>query len=195
MPYEDIRFRELIFYPRSAFGNDSINRISHTLSDNSENIVIIASEEPPVVSEIITIVHGLTKRYNVRVYGYPSMIFLDKDNLDPRIFYELNQLIYSPYRIDYSKNNVRQFNLDYRKKFLTMPLEISFAWIGYDIAYFFMSGLGMLGDEFIAHPELHNPELLQNEFDFERKTIVDGYENQKLFKIIYTRNYEIVSED
>ena len=195
MPYEDIRFRELIFYPRSAFGNDSINRISHTLSEHSENIVIIASEEAPVVSEIITIVHGLTKRYNVRVYGYPSMIFLDKDNLDPRIFYELNQLIYSPYRIDYSKNNVRQFNLNYRKKFLTMPLEISFAWIGYDIAYFFMSGLGVLGDDFIAHPELHNPELLQNEFDFERKTIEDGYENQKLFKTRYTRSYEIVTEN
>jgi hypothetical protein len=53
----------------------------------------------------------------------------------------------------------------------------------------------MTGDEFIAHPELHNPELLQNEFDFERETIEDGYENQKLFKTRYSRNYEIVSED
>ncbi len=82
MPYEDIRFRELIFYSRSAFGNDSINRIGHTLTENTENIVIIASEDPPVVSEVITIVHGLLRNYNVKVFGYPSMVYID--NLDPK---------------------------------------------------------------------------------------------------------------
>ena len=82
MPYEDIRFRELIFYSRSTFGNDSINRIGHTLSENTENIVIIASEDPPVVSEVITIVHGLLRNYNVKVFGYPSMVYID--NLDPK---------------------------------------------------------------------------------------------------------------
>lgn len=193
MPYEDIRFRELVFYPRSAFGNDSINRISHSLSESNNNVVIIASEDPPVVSEIVTIVHGLNKKFNVRVYGYPSMIYLE--NMDAKIFFDLNQLIFSPYKIDYSAENVRQFNLDYLKKFLTMPLETSYAWMGYDMGYYFLSGLSIHGKQFISHPEMHNPELLQNEFEFERNNPEDGFENQKLFRLRYTRDYELKIEE
>lgn len=193
MPYEEIRFRELIFYPRSAFGNDSINRISHALSENTGNVVVIASEDPPVVSEIITILHGLTRKFDIRVYGYPSMIYLE--NLDPKIYYDLNQLIFSPYKINYSAQNVRQFNIDYYRKFLTMPLETSYAWIGYDIGFYFLSGLAMHGKQFIEHPEIHNPELLQNEFEFERKSPEDGFENQKLFKTRFSRDYEIRIEE
>jgi hypothetical protein len=192
MDYEDINFKELVFIPRTL-GSDSINRIAHAMSDSRENVVIIASEEPPVLSEIITVVHGLSKRYNVKVYGYPSMIYLD--NLDPKLFFELNQLMFSPYRIDYSNENVKRFNLNYLSKFRTMPLEISYAWIGYDIFYYFISGLSIHGDQFINNPEIHNPALLQNEFEFERKNAEDGFENQKLFRIRYNRNYEIVSEN
>ncbi len=193
MPYEDIRFRELIFYSRSAFGNDSINRISHTLSENDGNVVIIASEDPAVVSEIITIVHGLTKKFDVKVFGYPSMIYID--NLDPKIFFNMNQLIFSPYKVNYAAPNVRQFNLDYRKKFLTMPLETSYAWMGYDIGYYFFSGMAIHGKLFLEHPEIHNPELLQNEFEFERTSPDDGFENQKLFRLRYTRDYELQTEN
>lgn len=191
--FEDIRFKELIFYPRSAFGNDSINRISHSLNENVQNIVIIASEEPPVVSEILTIVHGLSKRFDIQVFGYPSMIYLD--NLDPRIYYEMNQLIFSPYRVEYSKDNVRRFNINYLKKFMTMPLETSYAWMGYDIGYYFISGLAMHDVDFIDHPEIHNPELLQNEFIFRRKTVMDGFENQRLFRLRYSRDYTVIYED
>jgi LysM repeat protein len=192
MPYEEIRFREMIFYPRSAFGNDSINRISHTLSEKMPNVVIIATEDPPAVSEIITVVHGLLKKFDIRVIAYPSLVYLD--NLEPRILFELNQVLFSPYKVDYSALNVRQFNLDYREKFLTMPLETSFAWMGYDIAYYFISGLAMHGKQFTMQPEMHNPELLQNEFQFERNSMNDGFENHKFFMIRYSRNYEITTE-
>ncbi|HEX2970160.1 MAG TPA: LysM peptidoglycan-binding domain-containing protein [Bacteroidales bacterium] len=193
MPYEDIRFRELIFYPRSAFGNDSINRISHSLSENIQNVVIIASEDQAVVSEIMTIVHGLYKKFDIKVFGYPSMIYIE--NLDPKVFFDMNQLIFSPYKIDYTAKNVKAFNIDYFKKFLTMPMETSYAWIGYDICYYFLSGVAMHGKQFIEHPEIHNPELLQNKFEFERENSEDGFENQKLFKIRYSRDYDIIIEE
>jgi LysM repeat protein len=193
MAYEDIRFREFMFYSRSTYGNDSINRMSHALSDNSENIVVIASEDPAVISETITIIHGLSKKYNVKIYGYPSMIYID--NLDPRMFFELNTLVFSPYWIDYSKDDVQRFDITYLKKFLTMPLESSYAWIGYDIAYYFISGISMHGKDFVEHPEMHNPALLQNQFEFERPNQGDGFENQKLFRIRYSRDYEVRIEE
>ena len=36
--YNDIKFREFRFYSRSKFNNDSINRLSHALSEQSKNI-------------------------------------------------------------------------------------------------------------------------------------------------------------
>jgi len=189
LPYDQIKFKELIFYSRSVFGNDSINRLGHALSENTGNIIVIASEEAPVVSETLIDIHALSKKFDLKVFGYPSVRGLD--NLDPKYLFELDLMIYSPYWIDYSKSDIKQFNADFRRKFFTEPSELSFAWQGYDIAYYFMSGLAIYGKRFIENPEIHNPDLLQTEFDFRRKTMTDGFENQKMFPIRYSNDYEI----
>jgi LysM repeat protein len=189
LPYEEIKFREFLFYSRSMFDNDSINRLSHALSEQSHNIVIIASEEAPVISETIMDIHGLSKKFDIKVFGYPAM--RDIENLDPKYFFDLDMMIYSPSWIDYTKKNVIQFNSVFRQKFLTEPTERSFAWQGFDIAYYFMSGISMCGKNFIANPKIHNPELLQTEFDFVRKDSSSGFENQKLFIINYTKDYDV----
>jgi hypothetical protein len=49
----------------------------------------------------------------------------------------------------------------------------------------------MYGKEFISHPEIHNPDLLHAEFDFRHRNNYDGFENQKLFLIRYSNNYEL----
>ncbi len=73
LPYEEIKFKEFIFYSRSMFDNDSINRLSHALSDKDKNIVIIASEDAPVISETIQDIHGLSKKFDIKVFGYPGI--------------------------------------------------------------------------------------------------------------------------
>ncbi len=193
LPYEDIKFKEFLFYSRSMFNNDSINRLSHALSDQSKNLIVIASEEPSVISEVIDIISGLTRRFNVKLLGYP--VIRDLDRLDQKELFDMDILVYSPYWIDYSKNNVRQFNLDFMQKFHTQPLEKSYAWQGYDIAFYFLSGLAMHGKSFIYHPEIHNPDLLQSEFDFRRKSSADGFENHKLFMVRYTKDYQVILEE
>jgi hypothetical protein len=100
-------------------------------------------------------------------------------------------MVYSPYWIDYSKNDVIQFNSDFRKKFLTEPTEKSYAWQGYDIAYYFMSGLAIHGKEFILYPQIHHPDLLQTDYDFMSKETGNGFENTNLFLIRYTQDYEV----
>jgi LysM repeat protein len=189
IPYEEIKFKEILFYSRSMFDNDSINRLSHSMSEQSKNIVIIASEETPVISETLTDIHGLSKRFDVKVFGYPSM--LDLDNLEPKLFFDLDLMVLSPYYIDYNSLKVKHFNNSFRKKFLTEPLEKSYSWMGYDIAYYFLSGLAMNGRDFILNPERHYPDLLQTSFDFVRKEDGAGFENQKLFMIRYTKDYEV----
>jgi LysM repeat protein len=189
IPFEEIRLRDMIFYSRSVFGNDSINRLAHALSDRDENVIVIASEDGPVMSESITDFHSLSRKFSMKVFGYPGMRYLD--NLDHKVCFDLGLMIYSPYWIDYSRQDVVQFNSDFRAKFLTQPSEMSYAWQGYDIVYYFLSGLAIHGKDFISHPEIHNPDLLHTEFDFRRKENNDGFENQKLYLIRYSNNYEL----
>jgi LysM repeat protein len=183
------KFRELLFYSRSMYDNDSINRLGRTLSDQSGNIVVIASEEAPVISETIMDIHGLSKRYNIKTFGYPAM--KDVENLDPKYFFDLEISLYYQYWIDYTKSDVRKFNSYFRQIFLTEPSPKSFAWQGYDITYYFISGLAMHGKECITHPGMHHPDLLASDYDFMRRNDEDGFENQKLFLIQFTRDYEI----
>jgi hypothetical protein len=189
LPYEEISFKEFLFYSRSAFNNDSINRLGHALSGTSQNIIIIASEEDAVISETLQEVHSLSKKYPVRVFGYPS--FRGLDNLEPKFIFELDLLVFSAYWIDYTHRDVIRFNDSFRRKFLSEPSEVSYAWIGYDIAYFFVSGIVIHGKDFIDHPEIHNPDLLQTEFDFRRKDPRDGFENHKFFPVKYSTDYEV----
>jgi LysM repeat protein len=194
LPYEEIKFKEFLFYSRSMFNNDSINRLSHALSEQSKNIVIIASEEPSVISEVIDLVSGLARRFDVKLYGYPVIRDLN-ERLDQKELFDMDILVYSPYWIDYSRENVKQFNLNYRQKFHTQPLEKSYSWQGYDIAYYFLSGLAMNGKNFIKHPEIHNPELLQSDYDFKRNAPGNGFENQKLFMVRYAKDYQVILEE
>ena len=106
----------------------------------SKNIVVIASEEAPVISETMIDVHSLSRKFDIKVFGYP--ILRDLDNLDPKYFFDLELMIYSPYWIDYSRSDVMQFNSDFRQKFLTEPTEKSYAWQGYDISLLFHERTG-----------------------------------------------------
>ena len=193
MPYEDIKFKEFKFYSRSMFNNDSINRLSQTLSEQSKNVVIIASEDPPVISEVIDNISGLARRFDIKLFGYP--VIRELERLEQKELFDMDMLVYSPYWIDYSKKNVKQFNANFQQKFQTQPLEKSYAWQGYDIAFYFMSGIAMDGKKFIAHPEIHYPDLLQSEYDFKQKNPGDGFENEKLFMVRYKKNYEVILED
>lgn len=184
----DIKFQEMIFQSRLNAGSDPVKKLSNLLSDKIPNVIIIASEDAPVMSEAIQEVYNLSRKYEITVFGYPEMRLLK--NIDPKFFFDLGLMIYSPFWIDYSHSDVKQFCSDFLKDFHTQPSEMSYAWTGYDIAYYFVSGLAIHGKAFIEHPEIHNPDLLYTGFDFRRSSVNDGFENQKLFLIRYTKNYD-----
>jgi LysM repeat protein len=186
-------FREFLFKSRSIANEDSINNLIQVLSDHSRNIIVLATEDAPVISEVIDDIGSLAKKYDIKVIGYP--VIRELDRLDLKELFDMDMMVYAPSWIDYSKMNVKQFNASFRKKFNTEPLEKSYAWLGYDITYYFLSGLAMHGKSFIEHPEIHYPELLENEFDFRRNGGMDGFENQKLYLIHYTKNYDVVLEN
>jgi ABC-type branched-subunit amino acid transport system substrate-binding protein len=189
IPFEEIKFKEFIFYSRSNQEGDSINRLEHALSDQVRNFVIIASEDPPMMSECIANLKTLSKKFDIEIMGYPAVRGLD--NEDWKDYFDLGIELYTPFWIDYNMQDVKNFNDSFRKKFLTEPNESSFAWEGYDLTYYFLSGLANYGKKFISNPDIHNPDLLQTSFRFRRIEEGSGFENQKLYLIKYANDLEI----
>ena len=125
------------------------------------------------------------------MFGYP--VIRDLDRLDQKELFDMDVLVYSPYWIDYSKKNVKQFNLNFKQKFHTQPLKkLRMAGIRYNVL--FLSGLAMHGKNFITHPEIHYPDLLESDYDFIRNVEGDGFENHKLFMVRYTKDYQVILE-
>jgi LysM repeat protein/ABC-type branched-subunit amino acid transport system substrate-binding protein len=187
--YEEIKFKEFIFYSRSNLDEDSINRLEHALSDQTKNFIIIASEDPPMISECVANLKTLSKKFDILVMGYPAMRELD--NEDWKDYFDLGVELYTPFWIDYNSMDVKNFNRTFRQKFLTEPIESSYAWEGYDLTYYFLSGLAIHGKTFISNPDMHNPDLLMTSFQFRRKSEGSGFENQKLYLIKFANDMEL----
>jgi hypothetical protein len=67
----------------------------------------------------------------------------------------------------------------------------SFAWRGFDIAWYFIGGLATGGKDFLRDPGIFNPELLSLEPDFRRESRVSGYENRGMFILNYRKDMTI----
>jgi len=188
VPFSDINLREVYFTSRSAY-NDTINIIDHALSRDRQNLIILASDNEAVMSEVIGNVHNLLRKYDIKLIGYPDIRWLD--NLDPMYFYELGIMLFTPNWVDYKQDDIRSFLKKYLEFFRMEPPVRSYAWQSYDIMYYFISGLAIHGSEFMYRPSIHKPDLLQVDFSFERTGLMNGFENNRLYLIRYTPRLEI----
>lgn len=190
VPFNEIHTKEVFFVSRSNY-NDTINIIDHAMSREMPNLVVLASDNEAVMSEVLGNVHTLLRNYDVKVIGYPDLRWLE--NLDPVYFYELGLMMYTPNWVDYSQEDVKEFIRKYRDKFNTEPpvKRISYAWQAYDIAYYFLSGIAIQGNDFKYRPSQHHPDLLQVDYNFKRNGLRDGFENNRLYLIRYRPDFTI----
>lgn len=187
-PIDEINFRQVFFTSRSAY-NDTINIIDHAMSREKPNLIIIASEDEAVMSEVLVNVHTLLRNYKIEVLGYPNLRWLE--NIDPEYFYNLGVMMFTPNWLDYNQDDVKNFIKKYRAKFNMEPQVRSYAWQSYDIAYYFISGIAVHGSQFKYHPKSHRPDLLQTDYDFSRTGITSGFENKRLFFIRFTPEMKV----
>lgn len=188
IPYDDIRTREVLFVNRSNY-NDSINILDQAMSRETPNLVVIASDNDAVMSAVLINVYTLLRNYDIKVVGYPDMRWLE--NLDPGYYYEMGLLMYTPNWVDYEEEDVARFLRKYREKFSTEPPVRSYAWQAYDIAYYFLSGIAIHGNDFMYRPSQHHPDLLQVDFDFRRRGLRDGFENNRLYLIRFRPDFSV----
>jgi LysM repeat protein len=166
-----------------------VSSLEGLIRHDRENIIILAFTETPKVSSAFSTLHTLSRKYSIKVIGYPEIISLE--TIDLRYYYDLELFIPTDSYIDFNSSTASWFMRSFRKNFGTEPMAESFAWKGFDIAFYFIGGIASHGNAFISDPGIFNPELVCLEPDFRRSTISDGYENKGMFIMHYRKDMTI----
>jgi hypothetical protein len=123
------------------------------------------------------------------VIGYPEIG--GQETIEIKYYYDLELFIPTESYIDFNSPAAAQFTRLFRNKFRTEPMAGSFAWRGFDIAYYFIGGIASHGQDFLKDPGIFNPALLCLDPDFRRDRPGDGYENRGMFILHYKKDMTI----
>ena len=159
------------------------------LKPDRENIIVLAFTQTPVVSSAFSTLHTLSRKYDIKVIGYPEIG--GQETIEIKYYYDLELLIPTESYIDFTSPAAAQFTSVFRNKFRTEPMAGSFAWRGFDIAYYFIGGIASYGRDFLKDPGIFNPALLCLDPDFRRDRSSDGYENRGMFILHYKKDMTI----
>ena len=166
-----------------------VSSLESLIRPDRENIIILAFSETPKVSSAFSTLHTLSRKYSIKVMGYPEIISLE--TIDLRYYYDLELFIPAESYIDFNSSTASWFMRSFRKNFGTEPMAESFAWRGFDIAFYFIGGIASHGNAFISDPGIFNPELVCLKPDFRRSSLSDGYENKGMFIMHYRKDMTI----
>ncbi|MCK7529924.1 MAG: hypothetical protein MZV63_02100 [Marinilabiliales bacterium] len=166
-----------------------VTSLDNLLDAERENVIILSSTNTAVVSSTFSTLHSLSRKYDIKVIGYPEIRGLE--TVDLRYYYDLGLSIPAESYIDFSSPAAVAFINAFRKKFRTEPMAESFAWRGFDIAWYFIGGIATGGSDFLRDPGIFNPELLSLEPDFRRENRLNGYENRGMFILHYRKDMTI----
>mgnify|MGYP006294036569 CR=1 FL=1 len=179
---DTIAFKEVPYFNKEDHGLDG------ALSEKSENIVIIPSDDQAFVSDVLATLNTFTEDHQITVFGMKDWIRFENIELD--YLHKMKTHILSNSYIDYAEEDVIEFVSNYRKVFHTEPSKFSF--FGYDVMFYFLNALKTYGKEFRFCIQDFKIDLLQTDYRFKRESPFDGFENNAIYIIKFNKNNRMV---
>ncbi|WP_421918999.1 PBP1 and LysM peptidoglycan-binding domain-containing protein [Marinifilum sp.] len=178
---DEVSYKKISFDEYGRFGLEA------TMCDSCENIVVLPSNDQPLVENIITNLNVLSKRFAIRLVGFSK--WQRYTSLEADYYYNLNFSLFSPYFIDYKEDKINDFVLKFRDRFLCEPSDFSFR--AYDICRFFSLAASRFGTDLMENMNELDVELLQSNYNFKRISAFGGFENRGTHLINYSRDFKI----
>jgi LysM repeat protein len=172
------------------YDNDSINGLRNNVSPIRPNIVISLSDDRLFIIKLISNLITMRDYYDITLVGIPQWMTFD---LDVAYLMNLNLHLFSDSFVDYTNNDVRDFIIKFRQRFRAEPKANKYAFIGFDVTYFFLSAFRTYGDDFEkCIPYLHIRGLA-GDFHFTRQK-GKGFENDYV-DIYRLDNYQMIRDN
>ena len=156
------------------------------LKKDMMNVVILPSDNEAFVNVTTGQLNAASHNYQINLYGLASWTkFVD---LDLEYLHALEFRYATAYYIDYSNLSVQKFLQQFRKTYFTEPTMLTtsggisrnnyqFAFLGYDVTYFFVSAMMKYGKDFGRCIPAFRLPVLQSDFHFNRIDPNSGFMN------------------
>ena len=182
---------------------DSLQQPTRYLKKGQMNVIIIPSADEKFVNIVTGQLNTSTNSYKVNLYGLASLTKIV--NLDMEYLHALEFRYATAFYIDYDNPAVQNFLRRYRKIYHTEPTLLTglggissnayqFAFLGYDITFYFLSALKKYGKDFGRCITNFRMPLLESDFRFEKIDPYSGYMNRHLDIYKYGKDYSITKE-
>jgi len=182
---------------------DSLQPPARYLKRGKTNVVVIPSADETFVNIVTGLLHAASNSIRINLYGLTSWTKFLK--LDLEYLHTLEFRYATAFYIDYDNPEVQNFLRHFRKMYHTEPTMLTglgsissnayqFAFLGYDITYYFMSVMKRYGKGFGRCITDFRMPMLQSEFRFEKIDSFSGYMNKHIQIIKYGKDYSITKE-
>ena len=187
------------YTPKTVKEADATGEVLKTLLDKSrENIFIPTSGSNLTLIKLLpqlTLTVREEPEASIHLFGYPEWQTYTKDHLEA--FFELDTYFYSsfytnnllPAAINFTKSYRRWYGKEMDERY---P---KYGMLGFDTAYFFLSGLSRYGTDFENRMQEMELVPIQTGFKFQRVNNWGGFINRKVFFVNFTKGYELVKLD
>jgi LysM repeat protein len=156
------------------YSKDSLRGVVHASSLFRNNLIIALGQDEIFAIELFTQLNSVRDSFNYEVIGLPN--WNNYNSLDVAYTQPMKLHIVNSKFVDYHDPIVKDFVLNFRSEYGIEPEINKHAFLGYDIAKYFLTALKDFGDHFTNCLDDIDVELLQNQFQFEHKQDL-GYEN------------------
>ena len=174
------------YFIRINYSIDSLHPFIKNASVLRNNIVIVYGKRKSFILDVLNRMNETRDTFDIQLLGMPGWDRIS--NLSNEKMNNLNLSYFAADYIDYSDDITQDFIYNFRNTFFTEP-DI-YAYLGFDIGYYFLNNLFNYGDNF-GISIVDNPmDLLLSKYNFKKINGTTNYENC-YWHIIKLRNMTI----
>jgi LysM repeat protein/ABC-type branched-subunit amino acid transport system substrate-binding protein len=172
--------------------SDDLSDITKKLSPDKNNVIAVPYQGSSFVIKMLNQI-GNAKFVNndsivlFGMHSWTTMDVMDLSYLDTLHFH-----VASNEYVDYTNHAVNRFIMKYRNNYYTEPS--SFAYQGFDVAYFYLSMLKKYGTALQDHLGDDKYKGVHTTFDFYRPDPTGGYENKAVYILEY-KTFNLVKDN
>lgn len=158
---------------RYKFTPENIEKIYKQLSGVRDNLIIACGDDNVFATQILNSFAKDTDRYPITLVAAPDWAKYEKLLVDNLL--KMNTIYVNDFFVDYESEAVKQFVLDFRRKYVCEPQNYAFE--GYDVAWYFLNALMRYGDHLKDCLHCYDTPLLHTRFRFSYKDYLKSGES------------------
>lgn len=161
--------------------------IQTRIDKTKENWVILASEEPVLVSNVVGLLNGLPDEDKLRLFTLDKNKVYDFHDISNVHLAKLN-FTFPSINKSYNYKEPNAFVASYKNKYGVLPNK--YAVRGFDVTYDIILRLASADDVYDATNNEYVTEYIENKFHYTKK-LFSGYQNNAFYIVKYDKDLQI----